>query len=157
MKKVVLFFCLLFSSIYIYAQKNYITMRVYGTGDTPTVKLDGDIPVGMDNYIPNENGNHNDTGFLGVTILNRLSEYGYEVEQMIPYNVSTQSIKIEIYYLLAKKSSSNPSNVRRVIIDDEDVTEVARYNLQGMPIYANEKGIQIIVYSNYTTKTVIVQ
>ena len=157
MKKVVLLFCLLFSSIYIYAQKNYITMHVYGTGDTPSVKLDGDIPVGMDNYYPNENGNHTDTGFLGVTILNRLSEYGYEVEQMIPYNVSTQSIKIEINYLLAKKSSSNPSNVRRVIIDDEDVTEVARYNLQGMPIYANEKGIQIIVYSNYTTKTVIVQ
>ena len=108
----------------------------------------------MDNYYPDENGN---TGLLGVTILNRLSEYGYEVEQMIPYNVSTQSIKIEINYLLAKKSSSNPSNVRQVIIDDEDVTEVARYNLQGMPIYANEKGIQIIVYSNYTTKTIIVQ
>lgn len=151
MKKVVLLFCLLFSSIYIYAQKSYITMHVYYGG---SVKLDGDIPVGMDNYYPDENGN---TGLLGVTILNRLSEYGYEVEQMIPYNVSTQSIKIEINYLLAKKSSSNPSNVRQVIIDDEDVTEVARYNLQGMPIYANEKGIQIIVYSNYTTKTIIVQ
>lgn len=152
MKKVVLLFCLLFSSIYIYAQKSYITMHVSSEG---YVWLGGDIPVGMDYQYSNENGN---TGLRGVTILNRLSEYGYEVEQMIQYNSSTQYIyKRDTEYLLAKKSSSNPSNVRQVIIDDEDVTEVARYNLQGMPIYANEKGIQIIVYSNYTTKTIIVQ
>ena len=40
---------------------------------------------------------------------------------------------------------------------DEKVTEVARYNLQGLPVSEKEKGIQVIVYSNYTTKTVIVQ
>jgi hypothetical protein len=39
----------------------------------------------------------------------------------------------------------------------EDVNEIARYNLQGIPVNANEKGVQIIVYSNYTTKTVVVQ
>ena len=39
--------------------------------------------------------------------------------------------------------------------DDSKVYEVARYNLQGMPIKESEKGIQIVVYSNYTTKTII--
>jgi hypothetical protein len=34
---------------------------------------------------------------------------------------------------------------------------VARYNLQGIPVKANEKGVQIIVYSNYTTKTIVVE
>jgi len=41
------------------------------------------------------------------------------------------------------------------IAADSDAIEVARYNLQGIPISENEKGIQIIVYSDYTTKTVI--
>ena len=41
--------------------------------------------------------------------------------------------------------------------EDEEVTEVARYNLQGLPVKEHDKGVQIIVYSNYTTKTVIVQ
>jgi hypothetical protein len=35
------------------------------------------------------------------------------------------------------------------------VYEVARYNLQGMPVKETEKGIQIVVFSNYTTKTII--
>ncbi len=63
-----------------------------------------------------------------------------------------------IGYLLSKKSSSNPYNgIRQINSTDEEATEVARYNLQGMPISENEKGVQIVVYSNYTTRTVIVQ
>lgn len=33
--------------------------------------------------------------------------------------------------------------------------EVARYNLAGRPCLPNEKGIQIIVYSDFTTRTII--
>ncbi len=43
------------------------------------------------------------------------------------------------------------------VSDDEDVYEIARYNLQGVPIHKTEKGVHIIVYSNYTTKTVIIE
>ena len=39
----------------------------------------------------------------------------------------------------------------------QKLTEIARYNLQGIQVNENEKGVQIIVYSNYTTKTVVVQ
>ena len=42
-------------------------------------------------------------------------------------------------------------------VDDEEITEVARYNLQGIPVSESERGVQIIVYSNYTTKTIIVE
>ena len=80
-----------------------------------------------------------------------LSEKGFEVEFMGETGGSSNVI-----YLLSKKTSSYNA-VRSVQIDDEDVTEVARYNLQGMPIDESEKGVQIIVFSNYTTKTVIVQ
>lgn len=40
---------------------------------------------------------------------------------------------------------------------EEEFIEVARYNLSGRPCHPNDKGIQIIVYSNYTTKTIIVE
>ena len=39
----------------------------------------------------------------------------------------------------------------------EEAEEVARYNLSGRPCAANEKGVQIIVYSDFTTKTVIIE
>ena len=37
----------------------------------------------------------------------------------------------------------------------DDAEEVARYNLSGRPCSPNEKGVQIIVYSDYTTRTII--
>ena len=38
-----------------------------------------------------------------------------------------------------------------------EVEEVARYNLSGRLCTANDKGVQIIVYSDFSTKTVIVE
>ena len=57
-----------------------------------------------------------------------------------------------IYY-----GESTTSAVRTVERDysDGDVDEVARYNLSGRPCRPNEKGVQIIVYSDFTTKTII--
>ena len=57
-----------------------------------------------------------------------------------------------IYY-----GESTPSAVRTVERNhsDGDVDEVARYNLSGRPCRPNEKGVQIIVYSDFTTKTII--
>ena len=51
--------------------------------------------------------------------------------------------------------------VESPIIDDGentgDVREVARYNLQGIRCAPSDKGVQIVVYSDYTTKTIIVE
>ena len=57
-----------------------------------------------------------------------------------------------IYY-----GESTPSAVRTVERNDSDgdVDEVARYDLSGRPCRPNEKGVQIIVYSDFTTKTII--
>ena len=57
-----------------------------------------------------------------------------------------------IYY-----GESTTSAVRTVERDysDGDVNEVARYNLSGRPCRPNEKGVQIIVYSDFTTQTII--
>ena len=37
-----------------------------------------------------------------------------------------------------------------------EVEEVARYNLSGHPCKPYDKGVQIVVYSDFTTKTIIV-
>ena len=58
-----------------------------------------------------------------------------------------------IYY-----GENTPSAVRGIEAngsDNHDAEEVARYNLSGRPCSPNEKGVQIIVYSDFTTRTVI--
>ena len=60
-----------------------------------------------------------------------------------------------IYY-----GERTPSGVRGMETDGsshDDAKEVARYDLSGRPCSPNEKGVQIIVYSDYTTKTIIVE
>ena len=58
-----------------------------------------------------------------------------------------------IYY--GETTSSAVNAVERHSSDE--VKEVARYNLSGRPCRPNDKGIQIIVFSDFTTKTIIVE
>ena len=54
---------------------------------------------------------------------------------------------------------SSPSAVRGIEADGTltgEAEEVARYNLSGHPCSPNDKGVQIIVYTDYTTRTIIV-
>ena len=98
------------------------------------------------------------------SLLNLLAEEGFSVEQMNTattvsgsyYNNKIES-RLICHYLLSRPSDNSTSNaIQRVVKDDDsEIYEVARYNLQGVPINESEKGIQIIVYSNFTTKTII--
>lgn len=147
MKKIILLCCLLTACFDAYAQKSYVNLLAcYLSGDGPYMKLSGEIPSEMKSYYDD----------LSVgDILNMLSSKGFEVEFM------SGTDNYGVNFLLSKKTSSGESNPVRYIVADEggggDVYEVARYNLQGLPIKENEKGVQIVVYSNYTTRTIIVQ
>lgn len=51
---------------------------------------------------------------------------------------------------------SSPSAVRGIEGSFNDTSEeVARFDLSGRPCSPNDKGVQIIVYSDFTTKTII--
>ncbi len=82
-----------------------------------------------------------------------LGQRGFVVEDM---SVATDKdgILFEVA-ILSKSNAVDPSAVQKVKDDDAEVHEVARYNLQGMPVKETEKGIQIVVFSNFTTKTII--
>ncbi len=162
MKKLFVLICLIGLSLSIHAQKkSYVVVYCTGLSNSEdqrnTVYLSGDVPSNMgkvydyqvDPSINPLKGGHGVAYYyrwIGI-ILNKLADNGFVVEQA----------PSPTFYLLSKTSESSQSRLETVRADDEDVTEVARYNLQGLPVNAFEKGIQIIVYSNYTTKTVIVQ
>ncbi len=159
MKKI-LFFLFLAMPLMGYAQKSYIHIYVNGYMNRgaygQSMYLTGDIPNGFDNsYGPGDGEKKMTIG----TLLNKLSKEGFIIESqsMAAYASTTDSGTKEII-IMSRSGSSNPSKIQSVTIEgDGDPYEVARYNLQGMPVKENEKGVQIIVYSNYTTKTVIVE
>ena len=132
-----------------YAQKSYVTMvsyHGYTSATQPNIYLTGDLPSNVsEKYTSSTTGD----------VINLLAASGFSVEH---HSMSCASSGFYQTFILSKSSTSSPSKIERVTIDsNEEVTEVARYNLQGMPIGKNEKGIQIVVYSNYTTKTIIVE
>lgn len=91
-------------------------------------------------------------------ILEKLTGKGYTLDFVTSLSDATQSGAAGTIVYIFSKPSEVTNNVRSVTIDnDEEVTEVARYNLQGLPVKKSDKGVQIIVYSNYTTKIVNIQ
>lgn len=145
-----------------FAQKEYVNVwakiHVYEHGNVYNyIQLSGAIPSTMHaTYRDNRTG-------IG-DVLNMLSQEGFVVEHMSgatgrPYSDSN-GIDCDgfEFVLLSRNSSNTPSAIQRVQTSpNEEVTEVARYNLQGIPVSKSEKGVQIVVYSNYTTKTIVVE
>ena len=86
------------------------------------------------------------TGDVPVGIKTHYDSYGSE---------AMTSAECEV--ILLSRIALDPEAVPHVTADDQEAVEVARYNLQGLPVSEDEKGVQIIVYSNFTTKTIIVE
>ena len=132
------------------AQKKYVT--VYGSNHHETnerVYLSGAIPSSMTSQYDNSIG----------YVLNLLADQGFSVEQMNSCTLGTNSSRIYVLVLMSKYSDASDTSAITTVQDDSDenVHEVARYNIQGIPVTKNEKGVQIVVYSNYTTKTIVIQ
>ncbi len=59
--------------------------------------------------------------------------------------------------IMSKASAPVEGAIQTVSATDPNATEIAHYNLQGLPVDANEKGVHIVVYSDYTARTVVVE
>ena len=132
-----------------WGQKTYINVvadHIYSSV-YQEIYVTGDLPVGIKSHY---DGYGSSAMTVGV-LINLLAKEGFVVEQM------SCSAEGEVILLSRVALYPDPDSVEHVSIDDQDVHEVARYNLQGLPVDEHEKGIQIVVYSNYTTKTVIVE
>ena len=152
MKKILLFLFLAMPLLG-FAQKSYVLICVSSGLDDwessefggASMTLSGDIPSGIKNvYTYSER-------ISSGKIMCLLGDKGYELEKAF---MNTPDAII----IMSKNVSSSSSNIQSIKIEDEgEPYEVARYNLQGIPVKSYEKGVQVIVYSNYTTKTVVVE
>lgn len=102
--------------------------------------LSGDVPSGVETKIYMERRDRSE-------VLNSLSKHGFQVDF---FNIDFD----EEYYLLSKKKTGDSNSLKSLSEEKDDLKEVARYNLKGLPVSNSYKGVQIIVYSNYTTKIV---
>ena len=155
MKKLLLFLFLAMPLIG-YSQKSYVQINVKLNFDNSesnkygsSMYLTGDIPSGIKDYYYES---YSTDDMTPGKLMSLLSAKGYELEKAFATDTSHEII------IMSKDASSSSSKIQNIKIEEEgEPYEVARYNLQGMPVKETEKGIQIIVYSNYTTKTVIVE
>ena len=156
MKKYFLTALFFIVSVCSFAQKSYLQVfseqkpfLVLDYKDYWDIYLVGDKPSDMEDKYSRANISE---------ILNQLTGKGYTLEFVTSLSGATHSGVIGTIVYIFSKPSEEESAVRPVTIDnDEEVTEVARYNLQGIPVKKSDKGVQIIVYSNYTTKIVNIQ
>ena len=105
-------------------------------------------------FIVNENCRRIARGaFEGAAYLQEL--YLPETVSFIGEDAFAGCISLQgIYY-----GETTPSDVSAIERhhSDGDAEEVARYNLSGRSCHPSDKGVQIIVYSDFTTKTIIVE
>ncbi len=129
------------------AQRSYVNVvadHIYSS-IYQEIYLTGDVPAGIKTHYDSYGSEAMTVG----QVLNLLSKEGFVVDQM--------SCSAEGEVIVLSRVALYPDAIEHVDVDDQEAVEVARYNLQGVPVDKNEKGIQIVVYSNYTTKTVIVE
>lgn len=162
MKKVLLSLLLVAASATtIVAQtKSYVTVFCPLNSYSSMIKLSGDIPGDMKSdysYMDFGNPRAVNNYYLIGQVLNMLASHGFQVEKMDSWCNDQTDYTM---YLCAKSADSgvvSSAKQQAQIGDADDIREIARYNLQGIPVSPADKGIQIIVYSNYTTKTVVVE
>ncbi len=162
MKKIILLACAVLAIATGYAQKSYVT--IYVDLDIPSnswvlARIGGDVPEGIRSSY-NKSYDRLNEG----QIINMLAAEGFQVESITGIGDgvgSNQSNNVHTALILMSKPVSNndDSGITQNVIgnDGGEAREVARYNLQGIPVNKDEKGVQIVVYSDYTTKTVIVE
>lgn len=161
MKRIMLSVILLATGIVAFAQKSYVTVYcLQNNYESNYIYLSGDIPQSMKQTYSASDFTNSYYGFsynFVGKVLNLLADNGYAVEQMNTVYDGSKGV-VSTYLLSRSYGDSTPDNIQQIKRSKStEVHEVARYNLQGMPISKEEKGIQIVVYSNYTTKTVIVE
>lgn len=151
MKKILLFI-LLAMPFTAHAQKSYVHIYLseglklsesHHSGST--MYLTGDVPSSLKDYYYY----FSDDMTIGK-LMTLLGHEGFTLEKA--FELGEGEVVI-----MSRGSSPSLSKIQTIQTEEGAPREVARYNLQGMPVPPTEKGIQIIVYSNYTTKTVIVE
>lgn len=156
MKRLFFLSCLLVCSLAGLAQKQYVNIIATGKQAREGISLSGAIPAGMQDFYTSYYGNIVTVG----DIINQLAEHGFVVEHMSSdcYAPSGGEASFREIVIMSRAAALEQGAIEVVSGDnDPTATEVARYNLQGQPVDKRERGVQIVVYSDFTARTVVVQ
>ena len=156
MKRLFFLSCLLVCSVACWAQKQYVNIIATGKQAREGISLSGAIPAGMQDFYTSYYGNIVTLG----DIINQLADRGFVVEHMSSdcYAPSGGEPMFREIVIMSRAASPEQGAIEVVSGDnDPTATEVARYNLQGQPVDKHERGVQIVVYSDFTARTVVVQ
>ncbi|MBR5728042.1 MAG: hypothetical protein IKX39_05265 [Muribaculaceae bacterium] len=155
MKKILLLLTAMFVfGLAAMAQKQYVNIIATGQSAREGISLSGAIPAGMQDYYTSYYGNIVTLG----DVINELAQNGFVVERMSSDCASTSNgMNYREIVIMSKASAPEEGALPTVSATDPNATEIAHYNLQGLPVDANEKGVHIVVYSDYTARTVVVE
>ena len=154
MKRFFFLICLLVSGLTVVAQKQYVNIIATGQSAREGISLSGAIPDGMQDYYTSYYGNIVTLG----DVMNELAQHGFVVERMSSDCASTSGgMNYREIVIMSKAAAPEEGAVPAIGVTDPNAAEIAHYNLQGLPVDANEKGVHIVVYSDYTARTVVVQ
>ncbi len=136
------------------AQKEYVNVVADDVfSNYHDIYLSGAIPAGMKSFYDG----FYDRKTVGE-IINILADNGFTVEQVSSNEAvksSTASYTREV--VLMSKPKGTPLGAIQTVESGTEPTEVARYNLQGLPVDKDEPGVQIVIFSNYTSRVIVNQ
>lgn len=183
MKKVVILFISFFMNVYVYAQleiteKGYFYSpngfvckdgNIY-TADMTTIVRFGYLGKDENDWVKTYPYNRNvliipdDAEMIPSNVLYHPTPYHYmggsadcPYVVMIPSSVKYIALDAFICPFVRFYNSDNNSTAQEQVGDHVDVTEVARYNLQGKKINIPERGINIVQMSNETARKELVK
>lgn len=133
------------------AQKSYVNIVAYNAASSSSdIRLTGDVPPGISQayYATWDNKSIGD-------VMNMLAKEGFVVEQMSCVPLEDKYVREVV--IMSRPSTASTDAVEIVPSERGDAVEKARYNIQGQHVSKHDKGVQIVVYSDYSAKTVIVE
>ena len=150
MKKILLSVAAAFALFTATAQRSYVSLYInMNAADSKWVsaRVSGDIPASMKDYYAATYDRLSDG-----ELINMLANEGFMIDKIAAMGETNCVV------IMSKNSSGDSGIITQIA--DEHVTnamEIARYDLQGRLVDDDCKGLQIVVYSDYSAKTVVVK
>ena len=150
MKKLFLSIVAAFALFTSTAQRSYVSLYInMNAADSKWVsaRVSGDIPASMKDYYAATYDRLSDG-----QLINMLANEGFMIDKIAAMSETNCVV------IMSKNSSGDSGIITKSA--DEQVTnavEIARYDLQGRLVDDDSPGLQIVVYSDYSAKTVVVK
>ena len=132
-----------------FAQRGYVSLYInMNEADSKWVsaRVSGDVPASMKEYYAATYDRLTDG-----ELINMLADEGFSIDRIAAMGDTNCII------IMSKNSNNESGIITNIRTGNSDATEIARYDLQGRLIDEDTQGIQIIVYSDYSAKTVLVK